>query len=187
MKMMVPGKEPLRFTAHPSFRSGLPWYDWVLLDWGPLGLIPGQLLMILETTHLSEDDFRYGAGADDAIPNDLVLNQSSLIKPNKIYLVVRSAKRSAEPISELNFKFYSRLSTHITLEDNFCIVSVNYLVGPAYVVSNVRYGDAEADTESVRDFIMVKDAKEWSDYFINKESTETYGQPTIIEDGDDSD
>ena len=101
--------------------------------------------------------------------------QNSILKSKRIYLVVRSAKYSAEPISELNYKFYSRLSTHITLEETFSIVSVTCLVGPAYVIANVPYGDAEADTESIRDFIWVKDHKEWSKFFINRDDTETYG------------
>ena len=63
------------------------------------------------------------------------------------------------------------------MEESFCIVSVSCLVGPAYVIANIPYGDAEADTESIRNFIMVKDFKEWSQYFINKEDTEIYGQP----------
>ena len=179
LKVIKPGEDPVRYTAHPSFRSGLPWFDWVLLDWGPLGCIPARLLMILETTDLAENDFVYntnGEGNDDR-PDNEILNQTSLLKPQKIYLVVRSARQAIEPPSDLNFKFYSRLSSHITLEESFCIVSVSCLVGPAYVIANIPYGDAEADTESIRNFIMVKDFKEWSQYFINKENTEVYGRP----------
>ena len=179
LKVIKPGEDPVRYTAHPSFRSGLPWFDWVLLDWGPLGCIPARLLMILETTDLAENDFVYntnGQGNDDR-PDNEILNQTSLLKPQKIYLVVRSARQAIEPPSDLNFKFYSRLSSHITLEESFCIVSISCLIGPAYVIANIPYGDAEADTESIRNFIMVKDFKEWSQYFINKENTEVYGRP----------
>ena len=52
---------------------------------------------------------------------------------------------------------------------------MNCLVGPAYVIANVPYGDAEADTEAIRDFILVKDYREWSEYFINRNNTERYG------------
>ena len=156
MKIHQPNQEPIRYNAHPSFRSGLPWYDWVVLDWGPLGFIPARILMILETTNLSADDFRYNTGNDQDIPDAQILSQNSILKSQRIYLVVRSAKSSAEPISEINYKFYSRLSTHITLEESFSIVSVTCLVGPAYVIANVPYGDAEADTESIRDFIWVR-------------------------------
>jgi len=128
---------------------------------------------------LAENDFVYntnGEGNDDR-PDNEILNQTSLLKPQKIYLVVRSARQAIEPPSDLNFKFYSRLSSHITLEESFCIVSISCLIGPAYVIANIPYGDAEADTESIRNFIMVKDFKEWSQYFINKENTEVYGRP----------
>jgi hypothetical protein len=177
LKVCVPGEEPVRYNAHPSFRSGLPWYDWVILDWGTQGHIPARLLMILETTNLSQEDILYAPAQEINADNAEVLNQTSLIKPNRIYLVVRSARRVSEPTSDRNYKFYSRLSNHITLEDNFTVVPVTCLVGPAYVVANVPYGDAEADTESVRDFIVVKDYREWSEHFINREAEETYGRP----------
>ena len=176
LKVFNPGNDTVRYYAHPSFRSGLPWYDWVMLDWGRHGILPGRLLMILETTSLTDDDFLYSQIGEDEDDNQVVLNQSSLLKSNRIFLVVRSAERTAEPADPLNFKFASRLSKHIRLEDTFSIVSVNCLVGPAYVIANVPYGDAEADTEAIRDFILVKDYREWSEYFINRNNTERYGQ-----------
>ena len=63
---------------------------------------------------------------------------------------------------------------------------MNCLVGPAYVIANVPYGDAEADTEAIRECILVKDYREWSEHFINRNNTEMYGQYDLSEESGSS-
>ena len=177
LSVVEPKKAPVRYNAHPNYRSGLPWYDWVMLDWGDDGIIPARLMMILETTNLVDDDIVYYG--NEHIDPQLLANQTSLIKPNSIYLVVRSAKEERESHNERRYKFLSRLSYHFTLEHDFSIVSIGCLRGPAYVIANAPYGD-ESVAENIKDFIVVKNMKEWSQYFINRQETEAFGPPPQI-------
>jgi len=173
LKVFEPNKKPIRYNAHPNYRSGLPWYDWVMLNWGDDGIIPARLLMILETTNLTgEDDIIYYG--NEPIDRQLLRNQTSLLKPNSIYLVCKSARSQQEPHDENEYKFSSRLSYHVTLEDNFSIVSVGCLVGPAYVIANEPYGH-EGNAENIKNFIVVKDMQEWQKYFINRDDLENFG------------
>ena len=167
-----PKMKPVRYNAHPNYRSGLPWYDWVMLDWGENGIIPARLFMILETTHLETSDILYYGG--EVVPQHLLDQQTSLLKPNSIYLVVQSAQKNRESHDENQFKYFSRLAYHITLEDDFSFVNASCLHGPAYVIANTPY-EKEMKIESTKDFIVVKDKKEWSKYFINRNDNETFG------------
>jgi hypothetical protein len=166
-------QKPIRYNAHPNYRSGLPWYDWVMLDWGNDGIIPARIFMILETTALGEDDFVYYG--NEHVPQQNLINQTSLLKPNSIYIVVRSAEKEREPHNETKFKYASRLSYHITLEEDYTIVNASCIHGPAYVIANAPYGD-ETKAEDIKDFIVVKDMKEWSEKFINRDDTEYFGR-----------
>ena len=165
-------KETIRYNAHPNYRSGLPWYDWVMLDWGDDGIIPARLLMILETTHLVENDIIYFGG--EAVPLNVLDQQTSLLKPNSIYLVVQSAQKNRERHDESQYKYYSRLSYHVTLEDDYALVNVSCLHGPAYVIANALYA-REMNIDNTKDFIVIKDKKEWSEYFINRSDRENFG------------
>lgn len=165
-------KKTLRYNAHPNHRSGLPWYDWVMLDWGDDGIIPARLFMILETTNLEDKDIVHFG--NEAIPQEYLNHQTSLLKANSFFLVVQSARKDRENHNENQYKYSLRLSYHITLEDEYAIVNVSCLHGPTYVVANAPFGN-EGSAEDIKDFIVVKDMKEWGKNFINREDTETFG------------
>ncbi len=179
LSVVQPNQKTIRYNAHPNYRSGLPWYDWVMLDWGDDGIIPARLYMILETTTLTEDDFVYFG--NEPIAQHNLDNQTSLLKPNSIYLVVRSAGKARENHNERSYKYASRLSYHITLENEWAIVNASCLHGPAYVIANAPYGN-ETNAEDIKDYIVVKDIKEWSEYFINRNENESFG-PTAQQEG----
>ena len=172
LSVVQSNKTKVRYNAHPNYRSGLPWYDWVMLDWGTDGKIPARLFMILETTNLEDSDIIHFG--NEPIPQENLDNQTSLLKANSIFLVIQSARKDRENHNENRYKYSSRLSYHVTLEDEYAIVNVSCLHGPAYAVANAPFGN-EGNAEDIKDFIIVEDMKDWSKIFINRENIESFG------------
>ena len=175
------------YHAHPSYRSGLPWFDWVMINWSGENdvpsLIPAKLLMILDFSKLDDDEIVYDMPEipeNQSTPGNIDLGTSLIdkadpvISNDTVYLIVHSAKRAKEPIDHKKHKYFSRLANHLTLEENYSIVSLESLVGPAYVVANTPY-TSEDDQEKTRDYIHISDSKTWSKHFINREAAERIG------------
>ena len=159
MTVSIKGGPPVVYHAHPNYRSGLSWHDWVLIDWGESDPVPARLMMILDMTLNEQDDFRYFNPDNDEEDIDK-------IKAGMVYLVIHSAINAFEVPNEQEFKFHSRLSSHILLEEGYCIVPLSSLAGPAYVISNISYL-REDNFDNISEYIHVKDHKDWGDLFIN--------------------
>ena len=120
--------------------------------------------MILDLTLNEEEDIHYFNPDDDDDDIDR-------IKAGMVYLVIHSALNSFEVPDENEYKFHSRLSSHIILEEGYCIVPLSSLAGPAYVVSNISYL-REDDFDTISEYIHVKDHNEWGNLFINRKDAE---------------
>ena len=164
MTVSIKGGPPVVYHAHPNYRSGLSWHDWLLIDWGESEPVPARLMMILDMTLNEDEDFRYFNPDNDDDDIDK-------IKSGMVYLVIHSAINSFEVPNEREFKFHSRLSSHILLEEGYCIVPLSSLVGPAYVISNISYL-REDNFDNISEYIHVKDHKDWGDLFINRNESE---------------
>ena len=175
------------YHAHPCYRSGLPWFDWVMINWAGENdvpeLIPAKLLMILDFSQLDDDEIVYDMPeqpVNHSAPDNIDLGTSltdqaePVIANDTVYLVVHSARNAKEPINLKKHKYFSRLANHLTLEEHYSIVSLESLVGPAYVVANTPY-TSEDDQEKTRDYIHVADSKSWSKHFINRDDSERIG------------
>ena len=125
---------------------------------------------------MSDDDIIYYGNED--IPEENLLNQTSLIKPNSIYLVVRSAKEEIGNHNEGQYKYASRFHYHVTLEEDYSIVSVGCLHIPVYVIANAPYGD-KSWAEDIINYVVMKEIKQWNKFFINCEETEAFGPPPV--------
>ena len=165
MTVSIKGGPPVVYHAHPNYRSGLSWHDWILIDWGEgTDPVPARLMMILDLTLNEEEDIHYFNPDDDDDDIDR-------IKAGMVYLVIHSALNSFEVPDENEYKFHSRLSSHIILEEGYCIVPLSSLAGPAYVVSNISYL-REDDFDTISEYIHVKDHNEWGNLFINRKDAE---------------
>ena len=165
MTVSIRGGPPVVYHAHPNYRSGLSWHDWILIDWGEgTDPVPARLMMILDLTLNEDDDIHYFNPDNDRDDIDK-------IKTGMVYLVIHSAINSFEIPNEHEFKFHSRLASHILLEEGYCIVPLSSLVGPAYVISNISYL-REDNFDNISEYIHVKDHKEWGNLFINRDDSE---------------
>ena len=78
------------FRAHPSYRSGDPWHDWAMLNWGAdIGDMPGQILCFLDLRQIEFDD--------DHIILELDNGQPAIKEPD-IYMVVQSLQEYFNPV-----------------------------------------------------------------------------------------
>ena len=164
MTVSIKGGPPVVYHSHPNYRSGLSWHDWVLIDWGESDPVPARLMMILDMTLNEDEDFIYFNPDNDDDDIDK-------IKSGMVYLVIHSAINSFEVPNEREFKYHSRLSSHIILEEGYCIVPLSSLVGPAYVISNISYL-REDNFDNISEYIHVKDHKDWGHLFINRIDSE---------------
>lgn len=133
------------FRAHPSYRSGDPWFDYANIKWhGYNRPLPAKIHMFVDLTRVP-------------------------LKPgsewfNEIYAVITSVKETNEE-PEPSAKMVQRqrgqtnLCTFWTMESSPCFVPARSISSPAFVVENFKDYKLHDPTDCV---IEIKPFEEWS-------------------------
>ena len=136
----------LLLRAHPSYRSGIRWFDWVYIKWdGYDSTFPAKILMFFIASSKTKSTWK----ADDI----MVLIQSTSSLDDRIPQEMRN---------RLISKYYK-------YEKNLQIVPITTIDAPAFVIENTHC--SQDGKKTVCDnVIVVEPIDEWCQHYNNIDS-----------------
>jgi hypothetical protein len=145
--------------AHPSYRSGLPWHDWVWIEWPDYEfLLVAKVLLMLDfrTCIYQSSPNHVGEGL---LGLDFT-NTAKLEDDSGLCAVVHSAA-NAKDITPNHLR--SKLSSRMSMENEFQLVSLRSFRTSAYVIVD----DLNEFTNLPTVVISFINLDFWSDCFLN--------------------
>ena len=146
----------IRWRAHPNYKGGGSWRDWVLVDWGPEGVLPAKIWCFLDLSNLKSTTttVRYG-GID--------------IKAGT-FAVVECATYDTDPEVNARSDIFKPITVEIegietdndgnkTVIRKFYLADCDAFSGACSVIPDFG-GEANA-------YFMVQPRREWKQNFIN--------------------
>jgi hypothetical protein len=117
------------FHTHPNYRGDVPWYDWVMTDWGKkYGTQPGHIRTFLDLSELPE-------GTKIELPDAPCLTEPGT------YAVVEAAMPVTDPIEIGRSQFllpYNKMYNSLEpLERKYFLVDVESFVAPVCMVPDM--------------------------------------------------
>ena len=129
--------------AHPSYRSGIPWNDWVYVNWEDFDIVlPGKVLTFVSLSMTSTI-------------NDL----------SKVYALIQSTKQLLPRNVNLP---KLKLSDFYTYEDHLQLIPIDSIDGPCYAIENFK--SINLDETPCDTIIAVAARDRWSHVYNNAET-----------------
>ena len=167
------------YRSHPCYWGEKPWYDWALVQWEhDSDPYPAQICMFLDLTQatfMNEEEldrFR-----NSPLGRRLILesNQVEIAAGNdyeylsrSIWMVVRSSLSCEEQGVRVRdeYRVSSRICNRYYMEDEYRIIPVNAIQGPAFCLHVNGTVDCSNDVSGNDQIISLKHKKEWKSLFL---------------------
>lgn len=168
------------YRSHPSYWGERPWYDWALVQWDhDSDPYPAQICMFLdlsEATFMNEDELDHFRNSplgrrlmeqSDHHQNQRQNNYEYLTRT--MWMVVRSSLSHEEQGIRLRdeYRVASRICKRYYMEDEYRIIPVDSIEGPAFCLHVNGTVDCSNDVSANDQIIFLRDKKEWKSLFLN--------------------
>lgn len=149
------------FRAHPWYRQGGPWNDWVIVDWGPHGRLPCEIWCFLNLEDLDED-VEVEFGGITIQPGWYAVVESSEYLTEEV-ANARNIHRLDANKSDLFAPILKEVKAFdddgMVVEQKFYLADVEAFVEPVVVVPDVG-------SHLKHKYFHVTPRKDWSEIFI---------------------
>jgi hypothetical protein len=174
--------EGYTYRSHPSYWGEKPWYDWALVQWEhDADPYPAQICMFLDLTDAvfmndaEHHEFRnspLGSKLIDESNNNILRGENNYeYLTRSIWMVVRSSLSCDEQGVRLRdeYRVTSRICKRYFMEDEYRIVPVDAIEGPAFCLHVKGTIDCSNEVSGNDQIICLKQKKEWKSLFLNKD------------------
>ena len=171
--------EGYTYRSHPSYWGEKPWYDWALVQWDhDSDPYPAQICMFLDLSEATfMNDGEHSKFKNSPLGRRLVeqSNNNTLPEGNNyeylsrsIWMVVRSSLSCDEQGVRLmdEYRVTSRICKRYYMEDEYRIVPVDAIEGPAFCLHVNGTVDCSNEVSGNDQIISLKPKNEWKSLFI---------------------
>ena len=159
------------YRAHPSYRSGIPWHDWAMVEFemeGEETTLPARIMMIIEIS----DRCKFKSTSQDSsselqanVHSQNQVESSYFLQKGQIYFIVQSADVNEIKSSDHNWCMKSKFSKRYKMYPKYNIVPATSIKGPAYVIEDCTYH--KLGHKGLWDeIIMISDRSLWLNKFF---------------------
>ena len=163
------------YRAHPSYRSGIPWHDWAMVEFEMedevSSTLPARIMMIIE---ISADRCNFKSSNDNGVElssvnesnsnSDHHVESSFFLQQGHIYFIVQSADKEIKSSNE-NWCMKSKFSRRFKMYPKYNIVPASSNKGPAYVIEDCTYH--KLGHKGLWDqVIMISDRSSWLEKYF---------------------
>ena len=163
------------YRSHPSFHGGTEWYDWVLVNWDHLTEpVPAKVCMFLDLQNselmTNEEHQRFRAMMRNENPRNA--NNDDVYMPNTYkyldrskWMVVQCSLAVDDEGVRINdeYRLSSKLGRRLYLEQQWRILPVESIEGPAFCV---EVGSTVNDESESEDIVCLESKSSWKRFFL---------------------
>ena len=173
--------EGYTYRSHPSYWGEKPWYDWALVQWEhDSDPYPAQICMFLDLTEASfmtiaeHNEFKNSPLGRKLIQeanfNPLPGENNYDYLTKSFWMVVRSSLSCDEQGVRVRdeYRVTSRICKRYYMEDEYRIVPVDAIEGPAFCLHVEGTVDCSNTVSGNDQIISLKPKKEWNSLFLKK-------------------
>ena len=168
------------YRSHPSYWGERPWYDWAMVQWDhDSDPYPAQICMFLdlsEATFMNEDELDHfrnsplGRRLMERSTHPQTQRQNNYeYLTRTMWMVVRSSLSHAEQGIRLRdeYRVSSRIFKRYYMEDEYRIIPVDSIEGPAFCLHVNGTVDCSNDVSGNDQIISLTDKNQWKLLFLN--------------------
>ena len=147
--------------AHPRYRGGTPWNDWVKVHWEEVGLLEARILCFLDINTAIYDS-HVNSNLDLEVPSELVCNSV-----DHLVALIHSCAGEERRDRNVNLAFsYTKITRKRVMEDEFQLIPCSSIRKKACCF--VEFTDVNTSRQNQPKAIVSLDGVEgWANHFLD--------------------